>query len=85
MRLLLVEDDHPLARTMETMLREQHFTVDWVDDGHKALQAMASDRFDAMILDLSPAGHRWAGYSHPGTPARAPYANRRADCPGNPG
>lgn len=56
MRLLLVEDDHPLAHTMQTMLRERHFTVDWVDDGLQALAAIKSERFDAIVLDLTLPG-----------------------------
>lgn len=56
MRLLLVEDDHPLANTMQNMLRERHFTVDWLDDGRQALAAIRSEKFDAIILDLTLPG-----------------------------
>ncbi len=56
MRLLLVEDDHPLASTMQNMLREQRFTVDWVDDGLQALAAIKTERFDVIVLDLTLPG-----------------------------
>ncbi|WP_372964836.1 response regulator transcription factor [Marinobacter sp.] len=53
MRILLVEDDHLLARTMLDMLREDQNTVDWIDDGQKALNALADEHFDLVILDLT--------------------------------
>ncbi|MBZ0335546.1 response regulator transcription factor [Marinobacter sp. AL4B] len=53
MRILLVEDDHPLALTMLDMLREDQNTVDWLDDGQKALNALADEHFDLAILDLT--------------------------------
>lgn len=53
MRILLVEDDHPLARTMVDMLREDQDTVDWLDDGQQALNALAEEHFDLAILDLT--------------------------------
>jgi two-component system OmpR family response regulator/two-component system response regulator QseB len=53
MRILLVEDDHPLARTMLEMLRADQNTVDWLDDGQQALNALANEHFDLAILDLT--------------------------------
>ncbi|MGM0951573.1 MAG: response regulator transcription factor [Pseudomonadota bacterium] len=53
MRILLVEDDHPLAQTMLEMLREDQNTVDWVDDGQQAVNAIVEDSFDLIILDLT--------------------------------
>lgn len=53
MRILLVEDDHPLARTMLDMLREDRNTVDWLDDGQQAVNAIAEEQFDLVILDLT--------------------------------
>jgi two-component system OmpR family response regulator/two-component system response regulator QseB len=53
MRILLVEDDHPLARTMLDMLREDQNTVDWLDDGQQAVNAIVDDPFDLVILDLT--------------------------------
>jgi two-component system OmpR family response regulator/two-component system response regulator QseB len=53
MRILLVEDDHLLANTMLEMLRDDQSTVDWLDDGQKALSALTSEHFDLAILDLT--------------------------------
>ncbi|MFC4261104.1 response regulator transcription factor [Marinobacter lacisalsi] len=53
MRILLVEDDHMLANTMLAMLREDQHTVDWLDDGQQALNALGDSHFDLAILDLT--------------------------------
>ena len=53
MRILLVEDDHPLAEAMLGMLREEQNTVDWLDDGKQALHALSDGHFDLAILDLT--------------------------------
>lgn len=53
MRILLVEDDHLLANTMLGMLRDDQNTVDWLDDGQQALNALPSEHFDLVILDLT--------------------------------
>ena len=53
MRILLVEDDHMLANTMLAMLREDQHTVDWLDDGQQALNALMDEHFDLAILDLT--------------------------------
>ena len=52
MRILLVEDDQSLARAIATMLRKSNYTVDVVHDGKDALSYLASDLFDAVILDI---------------------------------
>lgn len=53
MRILLIEDDHLLAEAMLGMLRNSQSTVDWVDDGQHALDALVTEHFDLAILDLS--------------------------------
>ncbi|MDX1755325.1 MAG: response regulator transcription factor [Marinobacter sp.] len=53
MRILLVEDDHLLASTMLGMLRDDHNTVDWLDDGQQANNAILDEHFDLVILDLT--------------------------------
>lgn len=53
MRILLVEDDHLLARTMLGMLRDGQDTVDWLDDGQLALNALPDEQFDLVLLDLT--------------------------------
>lgn len=53
MRILLVEDDHLLGSTMLDMLRADQHTVDWLDDGQQALNALVDEHFDLVILDLT--------------------------------
>ncbi|MDK8462164.1 response regulator transcription factor [Marinobacter sp. SS13-12] len=53
MRILLVEDDHHLANTMLDMLRDDQNTVDWLDDGQQAMNALINEHFDLAILDLT--------------------------------
>ncbi|WP_296931769.1 response regulator transcription factor [uncultured Marinobacter sp.] len=53
MRILLIEDDHLLANTMLGMLRDEQNTVDWLDDGQQALNALLNDSFDLAIVDLT--------------------------------
>ncbi|WP_166267813.1 response regulator transcription factor [Marinobacter caseinilyticus] len=55
MRILLIEDDPLLGKTMVSMLQQQH-TVDWIDDGQQALSATLNEHFDVIILDLSLPG-----------------------------
>lgn len=51
MRLLLVEDEEVLARTLSAGLRREGYVVDVVHDGSAALAAMAAADVDLMILD----------------------------------
>ena len=53
MRILLVEDDHMLARLLLDGLEEDQNTVDWLDDGEQGLNALENNQFDLLILDLS--------------------------------
>ncbi|MAA65827.1 MAG: DNA-binding response regulator [Alteromonadaceae bacterium] len=53
MRILLVEDDPHLAKTMLGMLRAQYDTVDWIDDGQQAFNALIHEHFDLALLDLT--------------------------------
>lgn len=52
MRILLVEDDTLLGDGLQTGLSQAGFTVDWVREGRLGLHALASESFDAAILDL---------------------------------
>ncbi|WP_150912288.1 response regulator transcription factor [Marinobacter halotolerans] len=53
MRILLVEDDPMLAKTMLGMLKEGNDTVDWINDGQQAMNAIPNEHFDLIILDLT--------------------------------
>ena len=52
MRVLLVEDDRMIGESLREALRQQGFAVDWVRDGRAADGVLASERFDAVLLDL---------------------------------
>jgi len=52
LRLLLVEDDVPLAAALTQALREQGFAVNHVAQGAQALRAVTDDPPDLLVLDL---------------------------------
>lgn len=53
MRLLLVEDDEPLAQGLASSLRLGGHVVDWVSTGAQAQAATTGTLFDAIVLDLN--------------------------------
>ena len=52
MRLLLVEDDRMIGESLRAALRLEGHAVDWVRDVDAAHAALASERFDLVLLDL---------------------------------
>lgn len=52
MRLLIVEDDPDLAPSLIDVLTRAGFSVDHVADGQTAIDALAAQAFDLMVLDL---------------------------------
>ena len=52
MRLLLVEDDEPLAKEIQNAVMHDGYTVDWLKDHLSTLHALSCEAFDAVILDL---------------------------------
>lgn len=52
MKILLVEDEAPLARQIEAELQREGFTVDHAGNGEDGAFLGASERYDAIILDL---------------------------------
>ena len=52
MRLLLVEDDKALGEGLRLGLRQEGYTVDWLQDGASAVHALLSEAFDLLVLDL---------------------------------
>lgn len=53
MRLLLVEDDLPLAEALVSLLVSSGYAVDCVHDGEAAKTLVTVEQFDLMILDLN--------------------------------
>src|SRR3984957_5588323 len=52
MRLLLVEDDVKLARTLARGLQREGYAVEEAHDGNDALAALAKRDYDAVVLDV---------------------------------
>ncbi|MBK7663326.1 MAG: response regulator [Sterolibacteriaceae bacterium] len=52
MRLLLVEDDPMIGKSVQQGLKHDGYTVDWVRDGQSAEFALANDVYDLLLLDL---------------------------------
>jgi len=48
----LVEDDEMIGESLRAALRRHGLAVDWVRDGRAADAVLASERFDAVLLDL---------------------------------
>lgn len=53
MRILLAEDDHLLARSLATALRENTYAVDVVHDGDAAVLNAVLNEYDAIVLDVA--------------------------------
>ncbi|GAA5102793.1 response regulator transcription factor [Haloechinothrix salitolerans] len=52
MRILVVDDDRAVRESLRRSLEFNGYTVDLASDGQQALAAVASDRPDAMVLDV---------------------------------
>jgi two-component system response regulator QseB len=52
MRVLLVEDDELLGDGVSAGLKQYGYTIDWLKDGLSAEQALRTESFDAIILDI---------------------------------
>lgn len=52
MRILLIEDDQLLASGLVSALARSGYKVDHVADGAVALQALETEQFDMVLLDL---------------------------------
>ena len=53
MRLLLVEDENFIAEPLKNALEKKGFSVDWEDDGKKALESCKIYNYDCILLDLN--------------------------------
>ena len=56
MRILLVEDDPMIGEAVSTSLKDAAYAVDWVRDGHTAIQVLHSAEHQAVLLDLGLPG-----------------------------
>lgn len=56
MRLLLIEDDKMIGESLRKGLRQDGFTVDWVQDGRSGETAAEGGVHDLLLLDLGLPG-----------------------------
>ena len=52
MRLLLAEDERALSKALTAILERNNYSVDPVYDGQAALEYLAGDNYDGVILDI---------------------------------
>src|SRR5580658_5005296 len=53
MRLLLVEDDAMIGRSLQQGLKQDGYAVDWVRDGQAARLSLHDEGYALVLLDLS--------------------------------
>jgi DNA-binding response OmpR family regulator len=51
-KVLIVEDEKPLAHALELKLQHEGFTVKVASDGQQCLDTLKSEPFDVVLLDL---------------------------------
>src|SRR5580704_10526844 len=56
MRLLIVDDDVELCSLLKEFLERESFTVECVNEGHAALEAVQQGGFDLIVLDVMLPG-----------------------------
>jgi len=56
MRILLVEDDAMIGDAVQGALKDASYAVDWVGNGQTALNTLASQHYDLVLLDLGLPG-----------------------------
>lgn len=52
MNILLIEDDFMIAESSMTLLKDQQFAVQWVNNGIEGLKNLSQEKFDIVLLDL---------------------------------
>ena len=53
MRILIVEDDAVLAAALTRALNQAAYTVDFVDTGERANEALSGHTYDLVVLDIA--------------------------------
>ena len=52
MRILLIEDDVAIARSLKEGLEDEAYAVDVAHDGDEGYRTATADDYDAIILDI---------------------------------
>jgi DNA-binding response OmpR family regulator len=53
LRILIIEDEPKIARSLVQGFEAEHFAVDLAEDGEKGLQLATEIRYDGIVLDLN--------------------------------
>jgi two-component system OmpR family response regulator len=56
MRVLIVEDDPMIGEAVQVALKNASYAADWVNDAQSALDAISSQNYDLILLDLGLPG-----------------------------
>lgn len=60
MKILVIEDERPLALAIIRLLNEQGWTVSWQEDGEKGYREALNGAYDVVVLDiLLPGMNGW--------------------------
>lgn len=51
-KILMIEDDFMIAESTQTLLQQQHYQVDWVNNGIEGLKQLSLGNYDLVLLDL---------------------------------
>lgn len=51
-KILIAEDEKPMARALELKLNNNGFEASAVYDGNQAINALEKDKYDLLLLDL---------------------------------
>ena len=51
MRILIIEDEPKIARSLREGFEAEHFAVDLAEDGEKGLELATEIRYDGIVLD----------------------------------
>jgi two-component system response regulator HydG len=51
-RILLIDDDKDVLRSLENLLKKEGYDVTAIDDSSKAIEAAKKDSFDLVITDI---------------------------------
>jgi DNA-binding response OmpR family regulator len=54
-RILIVDDEHSVRKSLQEWFLEDGFDVQTAEDGHQALLTLDSGPFDIYIVDLQPS------------------------------
>lgn len=56
LKILIAEDEEPIANLIKINLRRAGYSCTWAPDGEKAADMMASEKFDLVLLDVMLPG-----------------------------